>query len=279
LEFFEVGLGGRFDATNVLNPRIVILTPISLDHETILGNSIAQIAREKAAVIPQGADVVVGEQPQEAFREISRKTHQMNGNLWEVGNHFKWRLGLKGDFQKRNAAAAIRAAGLLGQREELSFSASEIQRGLLKQNWPGRFERASRHPEIILDAAHNLASVEALVKNLKQSYPQKDAILVFGTSRDKKAGAMLKLLSSYFSKVVLAPIPNPRSYEIESLLFEARNRFGRVFATGSVGEALGLATKLASPKSLIVGTGSFYLIGAMRQLLRKRKGSLVRAHA
>lgn len=265
---FEVGMGGRLDATNVLNARLAVLTPIHLDHEAFLGNTIAQITREKAAIIRPKSWVVMSPQRQAALREIKRKAARSKAHVVAARPVKTYAVGLSGDFQKTNAGAALQAARLL--QKEFGFPVSEgaIRRGLLAHDWPGRFETFKGRPSFLLDAAHNPASTQALVKNLKRLYPKKRSILIFGVSREKKFQKMLAALSDFFSRIILTPIPTPRSQEISLLLKEARRSFRQIFPVGSVKEALRLANKIVSGDSLVVLTGSFYLLGEARSLLR-----------
>ena len=296
---FEVGMGGRLDATRALASRLVLLTPIHLDHQEFLGNTIARIAGEKAAVIPRGADVIVSPQLPEAQKVIERFVHKKKAHLWKV-RPVSFPVGLEGDYQRTNAGAAVIAAKLtlqaltptLSQRETGSSKMTITQRetgssqiplspqgrgkgegaeplalkALQKSNWPGRFEIFKGRPTYILDGAHNPASVVALTAYLKKKYPRRDCLLIFGTSRDKNSAQMLKTLSGYFYDIIVTRSASPRSQEIGTLLAEARGKFCRVMAAGSVPEALRLAKNLADK---VVITGSFYLIGDARKYVKQ----------
>ncbi len=265
---FEVGMGGRLDATNVLETKLQILTPIYLDHEAFLGNTVTQIAREKAAIIRPDADVVVSPQSPEASKVINLEIRKKKAACLKA-SPYKGSLGLAGDYQKINAGAAVRAAQVLRQKHGFSISNQAILKGLKASDWPGRFERFSGRPEYLLDGAHNPSSIEALTKALREKYAgRRDRLLIFGTSRDKKSSAMLKTLGSFFDRVILAPLPTVRSQEMAVLMREAQSNFRFIFPAFNIRHAFRLAKKIAQAKTLVVATGSFYLIGEVRKLIR-----------
>ncbi len=264
---FEAGMGGRLDATNVLNAKIAILTPVYLDHEAFLGNTIAKIAREKVAIVRPGADVVVSPQLQEADQVIRQDIDKKRARLWPVVPIHNRELGLQGDYQTVNAGAALQVARLLEQKYGFQIREKDGLSGLTRKNWPGRWELLEKDREYLLDGAHNPSSIEALVRNLKKQFAKRESILIFGTSRDKKSAAMLKALSGFFDKVILSPTINPRTREVGNLLAESRNLFKMIFPVSGVQEALELSRKLSESKTLIVITGSFYLIGEARKAL------------
>jgi len=267
---FEVGMGGRLDATNVLAPRLVILTPIHLDHEAFLGDTISEIAREKAAIIRKGADVVSAPQIREALTVIENQCRRKKARLWRARPLRGIPLGLRGDFQAVNAGAAIQAAAILRGRCGFPVSGRALRQGLRKKNWPGRMEFITGPRfDFLLDGAHNPAAIRALARNLKALYPRRKRILIFGAARDKKTAPMLRTLSSYFKDVIVTRAANPRSQEIGTLLGQARGRFQRILPAAKIPGALQLAGRLAARRTLVVLTGSFYLIGEARKILRR----------
>ncbi|MFA6600556.1 MAG: cyanophycin synthetase [Candidatus Omnitrophota bacterium] len=266
---FEAGLGGRFDATRAIGARLVILTPVELDHEQVLGNTIAKIAAEKAAVIRRGGWVVAAPQRHpEALRVIRRQCRLRGARLFPSGEIRGFKVGLAGDFQKMNAGAALQAAGCLRKLYGFEVTPDGLERGLAAGDWPGRLERFSGPPPVLLDGAHNPASAEVLARNLKKILPrQKKRILVFSSSRDKRSDRMLAILGRTFSDVVLTLIPTPRAQDMARLLAEARGHFRRIYPVASPREALAFARRIAGRKAWVVVTGSFYLLGAVRNLL------------
>ncbi|MDP3921436.1 MAG: cyanophycin synthetase [Candidatus Omnitrophota bacterium] len=264
---FEVGMGGRLDATNVLNASLGILTPIHLDHEAFLGHNIAAIAREKAAIIRRGAQIVVSTQSAAAMREIKKQAKAMRARLISAGRLNRHSLGLKGEFQRVNAGAALKAASVLREAHGFSVPDKAIRSGLRAKNWPGRFEQVVGSPEFVIDSAHNPSAVQALVKSLRMIYGTRDRVLIFGVARDKNSGAMLRYFSRFFSNVILTKLPNIRSQEMGVLLTQARRYFEKVLPAAKTSEAMSLARKSVSPKGVVVVAGSFYLSGEVRTLL------------
>lgn len=256
---FEVGMGGRLDATNVLNARLAILTPIHLDHQEFLGHTIAKIAAEKAAIIRLGANVIMSPQLPEARQVIESFARKQKAKLWPV-RPVNFSVGLEGEYQRMNAGAAVAAARFLALKPS--------RRALQKSDWPGRFEIFKGHPTFILDGAHNPASIAALTTHLKKKFPRNNSLLIFGTSRDKDSVSMLKILSGFFYSVIITRSQSPRSQEIGTLLGQARGRFRRMIAAGTVLEAIRLAKSMTAPSAKVIITGSFYLIGEARGIIK-----------
>ena len=272
---FEIGLGGRLDATNVLKAPVVILTPIHLDHEAFLGNTISKIAAEKAAIIKPKGHVVIGEQCPEALRVILRTVKKNRGTLWKAKSVSGTPLGLAGDFQKRNAGTALKAAEILRKHFDFSIIPARSKKGLQLRNWKGRMESFRRGGrQFILDGAHNPISAKELVRSLRSPlytpgvYKGASAWLVFGAMNDKNSRGMLKILSGFFSKVILSGIAGNRAKPVAMLVNEAKGLFKCVLTAQNVEEAFGLARGAASPGASIVVTGSFYLVGEARRILK-----------
>lgn len=265
---FEVGMGGRLDATHVLPAKLVILTPIHLDHEAYLGETLPEIAREKAAILVPRRDAVIAPQRPEAARVIEKFARRRDCPLWPPLPQKKMKVKLLGDFQKLNAAVAGRAASLLRDRHRFPITGPALARGAASNHWPGRMELFKGKPSILLDGAHNPQSIEALCRNLKQLFPHKRKVLIFGTSRDKRSERMIPFLAKVFQTCILTQSGTPRAKEMATLLKEAYGKFPLVIPVASSQEAFALARKLAHPRDLIVVTGSFYLIGELRRLCR-----------
>lgn len=271
---FEIGLGGRLDATNVLKAPLVILTPIHLDHEAFLGNTISKIAAEKAAIIKSRNRVVIGKQCPEALRGILGAVKQSKGILWRAKPATGIPLGLAGDFQKTNAGVALKAAEILRKDFDFSITPERSGKGLLSRNWKGRMETFHQGGRrFILDGAHNPISMKELVRSLKGDRPLKilgglsPSWLVFGAMNDKNSREMLRSLGRFFSKVVLTGIVGNRAKPVAMLVSEAKGLFKCVLTAQNVEEALDLARKASNPGATIVVTGSFYLVGEARRIL------------
>lgn len=265
---FEVGMGGRLDATNTIHAPLVILTPVYLDHEAFLGDTIAKIADEKAAIIHGGADVVVSPQKKAARDVIRRRIRSKKATAWTAASIPNIPLGLLGDFQRINAGAAVQAARILKDRYGYPMADEKVILGLTCDHWPGRLEYFKGRPDIVIDGAHNPSSIQALVGSLRKLFAHRRQILIFGASRDKRTDKMLQILGTFFEEIVLTPIPTPRSQEMEVLLREARPHFKRIYPQRNVAEALEFGRRMAGRNDLMVVTGSFYLIGEVRKLIK-----------
>ena len=267
---FEVGMGGRLDATRVLPAQLFILTPIHYDHEAFLGNTLAEIAHEKAAILRPDCQVVVAPQKGEAGQVIRQTAHKKRCKICpplplKKDDH----VGLLGDFQKGNAAMALRAATLLRDKHRFPLTQEGMRKGLASNRWPGRMELLKGRPSILLDGAHNPYAIATLCRNLKRLFPKQRKILIFGTSRDKKSERMFPQLSKLFEICILTRSRSPRAKELGRLLTEAKGQFRFVLPAPFPEDALALARKLARPQDLIVVTGSFYLIGELRRPCRR----------
>jgi len=273
---FEIGLGGRLDATNVLKARVVILTPIHLDHEAFLGNTISKIAAEKAAIIKPQGHVVIGKQCPEASRVILEAMKRTRGTLWKAKPVAGIKLGLAGDFQKGNAGAALKASEILQKHFNFSIKSRRSREGLQCRNWKGRMESFHQGGRrFILDGAHNPISIKEQVRSLR-AQKVRDPWLVFGAMNDKKSREMLRVASGFFSKVILTGIAGNRAKPVAMLVQEAKGFFKCVLTAQNVEEALALARKASNPGAMTVVTGSFYLVGEARKILKK--GRMTQGH-
>lgn len=215
---FEVGLGGRFDSTNVIHPLLTVITNVGTDHTEILGNDVGQIAGEKAGIIKSGTPVITAVTHREALPVIRTTSANKKAKLYRVdetftyvhddskenGTYFSYRspfserrnlfISMKGYHQVQNAALALMAVDYLKQYYALVIEEIEIREGLKKANWPGRFEEISRSPHIILDGAHNPEGVQSLVDTLEEYYPNKRVHVLFAALEHKKIKDMLQPL-------------------------------------------------------------------------------------
>jgi dihydrofolate synthase/folylpolyglutamate synthase len=245
----------------------VILTPIHLDHEAFLGNTVAKIAAEKAGIIKKQNQVVTGKQCPEAFRVIRCTVKKNRGFLWRAKPVSGISLGLAGDFQKSNAGIALKAAFILNKKFRYPISFDLAERGLGARNWKGRMESFHRKDRrLILDGAHNPLSVRELVRSL-QKEKSKDPWLVFGAMNDKNSREMLKILSGYFSKTILTGMEGHRAKSVGMLAEEAKGLFKCVLTAQNIREAFFMTEKVLEPGRCVVITGSFYLVGAARRIL------------
>ena len=280
----EIGLGGRYDAVNVVTPLLSVITAISYDHMAILGDTLGKIAGEKAGIIKPNVPVLTTVQPPEAASVIADVAAKHDAPLFvatlagvqERGSGERAlyplvivpdALHLKGDFQMQNAQLAAGAALLL-REIGLSLSDDAIRSGLATADWPGRFEVIAREPTIVVDGAHNGDSARVLMSAMRQNFSYERLILVLGTSSDKDLPAIGRELVPHAAVVLLTQSRHPRATPTAVL-----REHVAPLATGVVEEfvdilpALLRARELAQPNDLICVTGSLFVVAAAREAL------------
>ena len=199
-------MGGRLDATNVIEPNVSIITPIAFDHQQWLGTTIAEIAREKAGIIKPGVPVVSGPQPEEALCFLMHIAAERSAPFHLVREpYLRGPVGLCGSHQRWNAALAERALKLSG----LDLPAGAMERGLAEVHWPGRFERMGER--YVLDGAHNPAAARQLASTWREIYGDEKATLILGALKDKDLAGICAALLPIASKVFAVPVPSARS--------------------------------------------------------------------
>ena len=281
-QVLEVGLGGRLDATNVARPVVCIITPISLDHTQILGNSLEEIAREKAGIIKSGCWVVLSPQPEEAASVITDICHEREAKVVQVGKEITWHkiggdlhhqslaiegrtskyqasIPLLGDYQLENAAAAVAALEILASAG-FAISAADIAQGLARVKWPGRFQILQQHPTVLVDGAHNVASMKGLVNNIKAYFSYKRIFLVFGTSCDKDIPGIINELVALSPQVIVTQTPHSRAAPLSTLAAEFSKRGIEPEIRETISEAISRALSLADRTDIICVTGSLFVV-------------------
>jgi dihydrofolate synthase/folylpolyglutamate synthase len=294
----EVGLGGRLDATNVCRPLVSVITSISRDHTHLLGNTLDRIAREKAGIIKPGVPVISGVTDDPArgviagvarelgapllelerdisLSALSAEVASMRGDPphWTINVTTPWRVHsgvrapLPGKHQTRNTALALAAIDALAEHG-FSVAPHQIAAGLAAVNWPLRIEILGRRPLVIADAAHNDASIAALLQTLRDTLARR-RILVFGASRDKHVDDMLRLLRGQFDDVVLTQYSsNPRALSAADLAERAAAAgLSGFHIEPSVRSAWDRARSLAAPDDLVCATGSLFLAAEVREFV------------
>jgi len=297
----EVGLGGRLDSTNVCTPRVSVITSISFDHTRQLGTTLESIAREKAGIIKPGVPVVSGvidEAPREAIRQVCR---DQGCRLIQRGVDFDFRyrppvhlerepaagqldfrcrlpgreqtymdlpLRLHGRHQAANAAVALAALDEL-RRAGWKIPEAAIRTGLAEATCPGRVEVLARHPAIVIDTAHNAASVEALLEVLEESFSVRRRLLLFAATEEKDLHGMLGDLLGRFDEVIFTRyVDNPRAVPPEKLAAIAGELTGRQYTQyADPADALDAILASASPDDLVCVTGSFFIAAELRRRL------------
>jgi dihydrofolate synthase/folylpolyglutamate synthase len=281
-QVLEVGLGGRLDATNVAIPLVCIITPISLDHTQILGNTIGEIAREKAGIIKSGCWVVISPQPEEAASIITDICHEKRAKVVQVGKDVTWHkvsgdlhhqslaikgrknnydvsIPLLGDFQLENTAAAVAALEILASAG-FAVSTANITQGLARVKWPGRFQILQQNPTVLIDGAHNVTSMRGLVSNIKAYFSYKRIFLVFGTSCDKDIPGIVNELVSFSPQVIVTRTAHSRAAPLSTLAAEFSKRGINMETRETVAEAISRALSMADRTDIICVTGSLFVV-------------------
>ena len=290
----EVGLGGRLDATNLCQPLVSVITTISRDHTPLLGSDLSDIAREKAGIIKPGVPVVCGVDQAEAVAAIESVAAECEAPVWRLGRDIQldhdasrhvaristpartWpeiAVPLAGRHQAANTALAAAAIDLVVDHGDASVPVDAACEAIERLAWPVRIETIGHHPRVIVDAAHNWASLQALIETL-DSLPATTAdsrqrVLIFATSRDKDVDGSLRQLLPRFDTVILTQFQdNPRAVPVESLHRRVRELFDTpVHATANPASAWHLARRLAGRDDLVCVTGSFFIAAEIRELV------------
>ena len=291
----EVGLGGRLDATNVLEPQVTVITPISYDHVAILGDTLSQIAAEKAGIIKPGVPLVSAPQPEEALATIRDFCERQGAPLTLVGRDWTWKPGaadlngqaftvhrgegegvmlhlpLLGEHQLANATTAVAALDLLEQGG-LQIPASALREGLQAVHWPGRLEILGRAPIVLADGAHNGDSARKLMAALQALGGYQDLIIVLGGSADHLTPDLMGALLSGAARAIATQASHPRSATPAWIQAQAAELGFQIEVSETVAQALDLALATAGPQDLVCCTGSLFVAGDAREAWFARQG-------
>lgn len=292
---FETGLGGKYDATNVLIPLVSVITSIGLDHREQLGDTVEQIAAEKAGIIKPGVPVICGDSPQAAIQVIKQISEQQKSNCYVFAKDFnisfdEWgqnqqefnlqtpyryfsRLStplLQGQHQSKNAATAVMALEVLRQRYASLIEVDQVEIGLSKAYILGRIEQIQHKPIIILDGAHNVDSIQACVDTLQNVYTYRRLIVVTAMMKDKELEQMLPMLTQQADMIVTTEISSQsRSLSAEQLA-ELASRWMNpvhIYPVPQISDALDYAKSQTAEDDLLLVTGSLYLVAEAHSLL------------
>jgi dihydrofolate synthase/folylpolyglutamate synthase len=284
----ETGMGGRLDATNIIRPRVSIITNISLEHRDYLGNTLEQISAEKAGIIKPHTPVITGIRQKKALAVVENKAAEKSAALFRLGKDFKvrrnpagtfsyhgidadWRqlqTGLAGSHQVDNAALVLAACEILNQNGA-KLTLDHIRAGLINNRWPGRLEIVSTEPLIILDGAHNFIAARNLARFLSENFDRRKITMIIGILDDKPYQAMLKCLLPTARRVILTRARINRAMEPEKLEPLAKKIIPGVTIIPDVKQALEHALKTAAPDEVICVAGSLYVVGEAKEALDK----------
>ena len=285
LGVLEVGTGGRFDATNLADPLVSVITPISYDHTATLGNTLESIAWHKAGILRSGRPAIAAPQPDEARKLVEREAESVGAHLEEVGREWHWSrqthdvirvestyrdfdvletdVGLMGDHQRDNATTTVAALHALGGTFRIAPGA--VREGLRTIDWPGRLQVLSDRPLVVVDGAHNAASAEAVWRALQRDFDfdYERLILVLGLSEGKDARGVVGALAPHASKIYLTRSKHERAalpMALEPLVRSVAPR-AEVAIREDASSAFEAATAAAGRDDMVLVTGSLFLVG------------------
>ena len=285
----EVGLGGRLDATNVVNSLVSVITNVSLEHTKILGNTILKIAREKAGIIKENGILVTSTQDDRVYSLFKKICEEKNSKIFRVGkdvgakqlnfglngqevefyglkDDYRVKLPLLGDHQILNASCAIAAVESLEEK----ISKKAIIKGLEKVRWPGRLEIMQKNPLVVLDSAKDILAMKRLKEAILKFFDYERLILVVSISSDKKIEGMMKEILPITDFVVITKhkVMN-RAVNPETIAKEVKNHSKKFLIVEDVKDAVRKALSLSNEKDLILVTGSVFTVGEARELWKK----------
>jgi dihydrofolate synthase/folylpolyglutamate synthase len=291
---FEVGLGGRLDATNILKPVVSLITRIDFDHENFLGHSLREIASEKAGILKQSVPVVLAEQRPEAREVIGAHAAELRCPVIDTTTAYKidrqsmqdgcararvtevssgWEIDLAprlpGRFQLHNALNAVAAARLLGKRG-FRISDVDISEGIANTVWPGRIEKLQSHPDVYLDGAHNPSAARELATFWEENFAGRKIYLLYGALRDKAVDEVAGLLFPFAAEVIFTEPRTSRAISAAQLAEISAHHAAHSSVIPDAEQALDYALSKAAPGDAVFVTGSLYLVGQLRHYWKQR---------
>jgi dihydrofolate synthase / folylpolyglutamate synthase len=287
---YEVGLGGRFDSTNVIHPLLSIITSIGLDHTAILGETYEEIAFEKAGIIKNGVSVITGVKQPEAVNVIRKKALEGKSPLYHLGEEFstntrkplergeqfsfssmfgelqKLETTMIGSHQVDNAACAVMAVQVLANYYSFIIEEEHIREGLAEAYWPGRIEILSENPLVLIDGAHNEEGINALAREIKSRYADKKISILFAALKDKKLDKMIATLEEAADQLTFTTFDFPRAASAEELMDAGSNKGNKGIAVDYQDFLLKKIKELNGDEILVV-TGSLYFLSEAKPLM------------
>ncbi len=285
----ETGLGGRLDATNVLNASAVIITSISLEHTQILGNTLKEIATEKAGIIKNNNKVFIGKLPEEADEVIEQKISETKSHLFKIEDYInekpdklelyteevefdEWTMPLKGDYQKYNAALAALAVSKSLNIDDFGKIESGIRNVIANTGLQGRYEYYNYRPDIIFDSAHNPEGVSNFIKEFRKDFNNYNKrTLLFGVMSDKNVKEMLSILQNSFDDICITEVNIERTLKINELTEAAKEVNIEVKQVNNPAKFVSNFRKKAGMDECLVILGSMYLVGEIKSSLQMKE--------
>jgi len=296
LAVIETGLGGRLDTTNVIQPMVAVITSISYDHTYILGDTLEEIAGEKAGIIKEGRPVVCAPQKPEAEQVIVETSQRRRSSLILLGREWTWertasdltgqsmtvqchipghnglmpggvaeefRVPFLGSYQVTNAVTALATLDQL-YRQGIPLTLEDVDQGLRSSRWPGRLEILNQSPLLVMDGAHNVDSVQRLMAALREDLSFRRLIVVAGFSADKDIAGMMRELASHADELILTQSIHPRAAQPAELAKQAPKSGAKIRTADDVPSALWQALDLATDQDLVCVTGSLFVVAEAR---------------
>lgn len=280
----ETGLGGRLDSTNIIPaPEAAVITHIGLEHTQLLGDTVEQIAAEKAGIIKPGCDAVLygqGQGVQAVAEDVCRRLEVplavtapprvlsagLEGQTFTYRGMGPYHISLLGEYQVHNAAVVLETVNVL-RRRGWEIPEDALLRGLSQARWPGRLELARRAPDVLLDGGHNPQCMEALARSLRELYPEKKLIFLTGVLADKDWTSMMEQLLPLAREFYTITPDSPRAMPAAELAAWLEEQGGKATPCESIGEGIDRALAAAGTQDAVCVTGSLYMIGEVRHLL------------
>ena len=296
LVLLEVGIGGLYDSTNVITPLVSVITTVSWDHMKYLGDTLAKIAHQKAGIIKEKVPVVIGRLSSSAHQVIMEEAAEKNAKVYELGkdfsaqkinqnavkaeviydgdqlHHFQSNLGLAGDYQVENSAIAITTVQIVLKKLGIPVVAADLKKGLALTQWPGRMETVINEPLVLLDGAHNLPGMQALVKTIRDDFSDREVYVLVAILADKQYELMLGELASLGNVHLMVtnfagPGPQRPSANLTTTISEFKTKHPIQVAENWQTGFVKLSQELAADDVMII-TGSLYFVSEVRKNLK-----------
>jgi dihydrofolate synthase/folylpolyglutamate synthase len=289
----EVGLGGRFDATNVVDPVLSVITTISYDHINILGDTLGKIAFEKAGIIKKDRPVVMYPQKKEAMDVLIKQAHEMNSMIYRVeemkhevledtvdgivfntegeDKYNELKINLLGGHQVFNALTALKSIEVL-RNEGFKIGNDAVYKGLAAAKWPGRFEIVNRDPYIVLDGGHNMQGIESIVSAVQKYFSNRKIRIVTGMLKDKDYSIMASKLGSICDYFITVEPNSPRALTADEMGKVFNDMGKEAHAASSIRDGVIKGLDVVKKDEVLLFCGSLYMIGEVRSILRGKLG-------
>ncbi|MBU9695958.1 bifunctional folylpolyglutamate synthase/dihydrofolate synthase [Limosilactobacillus portuensis] len=296
LVLLEVGIGGLYDSTNIITPLVSVITTVSWDHMKYLGDTLAKIAHQKAGIIKEKVPVVIGRLSPSAHQVIMEEATEKNAKVYELGkdfsarkinhnvikaeiiydggqlHHFRSNLGLAGDYQVENSAIAITTVQIVLKKLGIPVVAADLKKGLALTQWPGRMETVINEPLVLLDGAHNLPGMQALVKTIHDDFSDREVYVLVAILADKQYELMLGELASLGNVHLMVtnfagPGPQRPSANLTTTISEFKTKHPIQVAENWQTGFVKLSQELAADDVMII-TGSLYFVSEVRKNLK-----------